>query len=280
LRASQHGAGEKSFISDALLDESKAPDGHIRWTPRKIAQKLLSPERYHERWRFKRQDGSHGGIPLEELQASAVQDPAPDGKLWLLHQKAFRDESGNVDATRKVPICRCCQQALSGLAPRMPKYALANDLWMGRMPPALRDLSVGAWMLLPLARALIRRYNCFNDSGKHGPADQRIKAYIGNVCAFPQADGGKLVTSFPPREEDVIDHLLIAFAGQQGDLKKAFIKELGVNADKFRAAYEFLRSSKALYSRVEWDAEAAKWACLVYWLRASDAKIPVSVRAP
>ena len=72
----------------------------------------------------------------------------------------------------------------------MPKYALANDLWMGKLPRCLARLSAGAWLLLPLSRALIRRYNCYPDSGKWTPLDQRIKGFVGNVTVVPQADGG------------------------------------------------------------------------------------------
>ena len=56
-------------------------------------------------------------------------------------------------------------------------------------------------MLLPLCRALLHRYNCMTDSGKKGyvPLDQCIKGFVGNAVVFPQADGGALVTSLPPK---------------------------------------------------------------------------------
>ena len=136
------------------------------------------------------------------------------------------------DANQKVPICVGCNAALSRKVPTMPKYALANDLWMGRLPPQLRDLSLGAKLLLPLARGIVRRFNCKTDSGRWMPQDQRIKGFVGNVVAFPQADGGRRVVSLPPREADLVEHVQIVFAGKDlSDLKQARVQELGVSRE-------------------------------------------------
>ena len=202
-------------------------------TAREQAQILLSPKRYYERWKFllpreSDQAPQDGGIPLEELEASAVRDPAPGGKLWLLHRKVFRmvkqkntqgEEVEVADPHQRVPVCLECRCALQGQKPKMPKYSLANDLWMGKEPAVFTKLSVGARMLLPLARSVIRRYNCLNDSGKWMPYEQRIKGFVGNVVAFPQSDGGAVLNSLPPTAASMIDSLVIAFAGSVEDLK-------------------------------------------------------------
>ena len=102
----------------------------MRLTQRQRAHELLAPARYHARWRFLRvgDDGvsREGGIPLAELEASAVRDPGPDGQLWLLHKKVFRmvrNSRGELvaDANQKVPICVGCNAALSRKVPTMPK---------------------------------------------------------------------------------------------------------------------------------------------------------------
>ena len=134
---------------------------------------LLSPERYRQRWSFATSpdDEASGGIPREELEASAVRDPAT-GKLWLLHKKMFRmipvdDGHGNqmiaADPDQEVPFCRDCLGSLRKTKPQMPKYALANDLWLGQLPAPLRGLSLGAWMMLALARPLIHKITCYPD---------------------------------------------------------------------------------------------------------------------
>ena len=68
----------------------------------------------------------------------------------------------------------------------MSKYALANDLWIGRLPPPLRNLTPGAKLLLPIARGIVRRFNCKTDSGEWAPKEEKIKAFVGNFVAFPQ----------------------------------------------------------------------------------------------
>ena len=153
-------------------------------------------------------------------------------------------------------MCDMCFGSLKGDNPRLPKFALANDFWMGRLPPVLRGLSRGAWMLLALARPFIHRYGCLNDSGKFIPHDQRIKAFIGNVCAFTQADGGALIDSLPPRAADLVGRIMIAFTGTDEDPKKARLEELQVPLDEFKNAYRFLRQVNYVYADVAWDEVA------------------------
>ena len=202
-------------------------------------------------------------IPLRELEASAVRDPGPDGKLWLLHRKCFRmvERGGELvaDATQKVPICTGCHGALTKRVPTMPAFALANDLWIGRVPPPLRKLTLGAKLLLPIARGIVRRFHCKTDSAAWAPVEERIKAFVGNFVAFPQADGGRQVLSLPPRETDLVESVQIVFAGSDPTkLKGAQLHELGVSLDLFRRAYEYLRDTNEQYSAVRWDDDAAR----------------------
>ena len=139
----------------------------------------------------------------------------------------------------------------------MPKFALANDLWMGRLPAELATLSQGAWLLLPLARCMIKRKNCKTDSHKWQAKDERIEAYVGNVCAFMQADGGRALASLPPSPSELAERLLIVFTGPEEDLENGFCKELGVDPVDSRRAYEFLHRANATYHRVSWNDQNA-----------------------
>ena len=137
--------------------------------------------------------------------------------------------------------------------PRMPKFALANDLWIGKLPSCLSRMTKGARILLPLVRGMIRRFNCSFDS-KTGfvPANERIKGYVGNTVAFPQGDGGALVASLPPQTSEVAKRLAIAFVGSDEDLARAYMPELGVDFESFKAAYDWLREHNDLYATVAW----------------------------
>ena len=162
------------------------------------------------------------------------------------------------DIDQKVPLCFDCADSLGADNPKLPKYALANDLWLGRLPPALQGLSEGAWMLLALARPFIRRYGCLNDSGKFIPQSERIKAVIGNVCAFTQADGGSLLSELPPSKEDLIGRIVLAFVGTDQDLTKAWLESLHVSVGEFRKAFDFLHKHNYVYSAVTWNENAAQ----------------------
>ena len=264
----------QSIIQDVCAPRRRGEEA--RRTPREEVAEFFAPERYHRRWHFdlrrERISSSssmaevvEGGIPLGELEASAVRDPEPGGRLWLLHKKCFRMVSQRrgddvvevADPEQLVPICSECRGSLSGQQPKMPKYALANDLWMGKLPVPLGRLSLGSRLLLPLLRGVIRRYNCLTDSGKWRPSDQCIKGFIGNVVAFPQADGGKPVLSLPPSEEALVEYLKIYFVGKsREDFERARVEDFDVTVEEFREAYDFLRSVNEQYARVSWDSVA------------------------
>ena len=249
-------------------DEASAGRGANRkgpLDPRDAIADFLSPEAYWRRWCFKSMDGRQCGIPLQELRASAVRDPGT-GKLWLLHRKLFRFiwneklQQEAADPCQSVPVCAECKRSLRGPRPYLCRYALANDLWMGKLPAPLRGLSEGAWMLLALARPLIRRFTCYCDSDEKRCADrdEMIKAFVGNVAAFAQGDGGSLLSSLPPSAAEMAERLAIVFVGSEQDCRKAFIASLGVEFDSFKRAYDCLHLVNALYERVAWDTEAAK----------------------
>eukprot|EP00973_Karenia_brevis_P053846 7479837-Karenia_brevis.AAC.1 len=90
---------------------------------------LLSAQAYSKRW---------PRIPRHELWASSVQHPHEPSWRWLLHTRRVGDTQ--LDANGQAPtvqVCRDCGHVLSADSPRkmdMPKYALANDNWIGRMP--------------------------------------------------------------------------------------------------------------------------------------------------
>ena len=137
-----------------------------------------------------------------------------------------RDDGGEgevADPDQRVPVCADCKQALGSSRPDMPKFALANDFWIGKLPACLANLSKGARLLLPLVRGLIRRYNCSFDSKAFVAVDQRIKGYVGNTVAYPQGDGGAAIASLPPSAEEMAKYLVIAFVGSDEDLERAYV---------------------------------------------------------
>ena len=77
-------------------------------------------------------------IPPHELFASSVPHPHLPGARWLLHTRRVPCLDNLAGGTApSVKVCYDCGSCLSKDEPksiRMPKYALANDNWMGRLP--------------------------------------------------------------------------------------------------------------------------------------------------
>ena len=77
----------------------------------------------------------------QELQASAV-DMGTSRKpcLVLLHKR--RVPTAAIRGESAVRICRDCHRSFSGKKPSLCKYALANDLWLGRIDPLLWEANL------------------------------------------------------------------------------------------------------------------------------------------
>ena len=79
-----------------------------------------------------------------------------------------------------------------------------------------------------------------------------------NLAVFQQQDGPHLLHTLPPRPDDLVERVTIAFVGSDGDLKKRFLQQLRCDANAMKRAYELLRSVNAVYAHVKWDAAAEK----------------------
>ena len=123
---------------------------------------LLDVGKYIEAWPL---------IPIEELHASSVQHPSFPQYRWLLNTRRVRthtaDEATAADASRPpcagvgtkeepVWICKSCMQCLCRPEPIMPRFALANWNWGGRLHPQYKDLNVITKSLLGLATMVCR----------------------------------------------------------------------------------------------------------------------------
>ncbi len=176
---------------------------------------LLSIKEYARRW---------PKIPKHELFASSVQHPHKPEWRWLLHTRRVGDLS--LDENGRAPpvhVCHECGKDLSGTSPNevfMPKYALANDNWIGRRP---FPLAPGGEPLREMeTKSLARGRMCVNkviaEPERRGPRDGRQRGLLGNSIAFPQAKVELLQSSeLPPPPEEAArflsESVVIALAG-------------------------------------------------------------------
>ena len=107
-------------------------------------------------------------------------------------------------------VCLCVEDKLI----KMPEYALANDLWLGRLPVELQNGSLGLRMLLGLVRACFRKQLL----GK-GQKDTLQAGLSGNHILITQASAS-LAESLPPLSTHLKDSFVVIFGQDSGDLRK------------------------------------------------------------
>ena len=98
-------------------------------------------------------------------------------------------------------VCKDCHiPFFNNKVPTMPRYALANDNWGGRLPKALQNLSAGTKRLLPLLRVCIDV--TVMQKGVHIPRDQKQTGLLGNQIIIPQSSPSQICAVLPPRCAD------------------------------------------------------------------------------
>ena len=187
---------------DLNKDDKKGGGWKIREVDKKRVlwhhQKIFDVYRYARLW---------PKIPLEELISSCV--PHPTGTyengtpwLWLVNKKALPPRVTSATASY---ACRECVHALTAKKPRMPKFALANSLWIGRYPKVFlhdgQPLSEMTMLLLSLGRPVAQKI--IAEPHKARPVKEKQKGIRANTIAFPQAQLHEMATAhLPPLPEE------------------------------------------------------------------------------
>ena len=139
----------------------------------------------------------------------------------------------------------------------MPKFALANGLWLGRLPPiaswakasiTAKQPRLGHRMLMPLARVAMINVVCRpGGNDDHGSWQDafRQKGLRGSVIMFPNALQPK-VDEFP--QPDLADVFAAVFVGVNNtDFKNATFAQ--VDKEDFKKEAEFVMKTNAIYNK-------------------------------
>ena len=216
---------------------------------------LLSARNYGERWPHI----WNSELGKQELLGSSVQSPT-NGERLLLHRDRV---PGAVDSNTKIYVadekakvfwCKDCRGSLHRKVPQMPKYALANDNWGGRIHPDLKNLSPGTSHLLPRARVCV---DITVLGEKHLSKDLKQTGLIGNHIIVPQASPTQILKSLPPSASDcdaLADRIsFVTVATPTSDFHKA--KLWNTSRKQYLAAVKTLQALSLAYHSVVIDEE-------------------------
>ena len=226
-------------------------------------------------------------IPKAELLASSVLHPSDHSMVWLLHtrrtpllpdsrqsrpssvaqpvhqrgqqgsaeQPAVRDVGapmcagiGDPDQTAHIcvdcAVCFCAEEKFI----KMPEFALANNLWLGRERTALQSASLGLRMLLGLGRACFRKLLL----GK-GQKDTLQSGFTGNHILISQASA-TLAEALPPSSTHLKDNFVVIFGQNTDDLRKCQL--LTVQREVYKALAAERARVNAIFAEIPMDQAA------------------------
>jgi hypothetical protein len=103
-----------------------------------------------------------------------------DGTLWLLHKRRVTPAAAKGDEAAW--MCLECSNALCRSKPTLPDGALANDIWIGRNHPVMRDTQQGTKMVMPIARACPQKGPQKKTHAHNGEERPIVRRWDENLC--------------------------------------------------------------------------------------------------
>lgn len=150
---------------------------------------------------------------------------------------------------------KCCKYCYTAMYKhnRLPKFALANNMFIGPVPKELSELTIMEECMLTLRRAKVFILHLNDVHEKKSAKYQRgLKGHIIIHPSYPEQLSRKL----PHAMDDVVRHVCVLFVGSSPPTKEwllKYAKPLLVRPDKLRAAIVKLREINWCFRGVEID---------------------------
>lgn len=145
-------------------------------------------------------------------------------------------------------MCTLCQKCHGSLLKgRLPKFSVANDMWLGEVPTELEGLTIPEEKLISLYRhnsCVIKLHSPFHS------ATTSQAALKGNCITFVQ-NIPNIVTSLPLALDDLCDTLKVIFVGARLPSRIHLKKILTVRKKKIVDALNWLKRYNLLYQNIE-----------------------------
>jgi hypothetical protein len=146
-------------------------------------------------------------------------------------------------------LCLTCHELLSKGS--IPKFSLANNLWLGEIPVELQGLTIPEEKLISLYRhnsCIIKLYSPFHST------TTAQAALRGNCITFLQ-NIPNIANSLPLTLNDLCDTLKVIFVGANPPKHIHLRKVLTVRKKKVAEALHWLKRNNVLYRNVEINLE-------------------------
>ena len=154
-------------------------------------------------------------------------------------------------ATIVLTICDQCQSSLfNGSSPRLPKFALANKLFLGKLPSNFDSLTWVEEQVCAIHRSTIHVYRLYYSDDPRNPYQSK-----GNSCAHPQnvASTAKVLPRTPA---DINDIISVVFTGPSTNVPKSVLKtNFRVRKRMVWDLLVWLRQHNPLYRDIELSIE-------------------------
>ena len=246
----------KLMHTDSGNSELLTSGEHLCFGNREVIDKFLNTKHYCSSEKFPL-------IPQEHLYASSVLHPNDEAMSWLLHtrrvplvpdsRRAPHDSAeqptslssssaarpalqhkcagvGDIDAVAHIcydcATCLCVEDKLI----KMPRFALANAMWLGRQHPLLQNASLGTRLLLGLGRPCFRKLLL-----GAGRREDKESGTRGNHVLVSQG-APSISDVLPPSSRQLSDSFVAVFGQDKEDLAKCQV--LTVNRSAYKTLVE------------------------------------------
>ena len=147
----------------------------------------------------------------------------------------------------EVDMCRVCPKCQTALLEKsIPKFVIANNMWLGDVPVELQGLTIPEQKLI----SLYRHNSCIMKL--HSPFHSTTTAQAalkGNCISFLQ-NVPNIVDSLPLTLDDLCDTLKVIFVGSRPPNRIHLRKVLTVRKKRIIQALQWLKKHNLLYQKV------------------------------
>jgi hypothetical protein len=175
-----------------------------------------------------------------------LDQPNFDSSSFYFQNDIILYKNGLFEANR-VKMCIVCQKCRTSLSKeKIPKFSVANNMWLGDIPKELQGLTIPEEKLISLYRhnsCIIKLQSPFHSTTT---AQTALK---GNCITFLQ-NVPNIVNSLPFTLTDLCDTLKVIFIGPRPPDRLHLRKVLTVRKKKIIEALQWLKKYNILYQNI------------------------------